>query len=301
MTASHTDRHAASSSRYTLDDGAFAHLDSPPSSSPLAADHPATSAMATLTVNTPPAKNRTDPMLDVAITAERHHRSCTDSARSPSPAPCTQSPVATLSSVTSGDGWSIVSKRSEPFVPNNEQRSDHANSQDVPFGERASPAVISLNHRNSRSRGRALTRPPSPLALSPAMVNESPNPSGLHRGGLRGSDEDVDVKETLVHSVEDGGSSSTPLMPPATRKLCVRHQRMADEGTTARLQKVSNPRHNTTRRPGKTNALCFVKSASCFHAAIEKTMLSSIIFPSCRISTVMPYQSSLSLKLRSSS
>ena len=32
---------------------------------------------------------------------------------------------------------------------------------------------------------------------------------------------------------------STPLVPPTTRKLCIRHQRMADEGTTAKLQKVS--------------------------------------------------------------
>lgn len=217
MTASHTDRHAASSSRNTLHHGTV--FDSPPSS--LAADYPATSAMATLTVNTPPAKDRSDP-----LTMTEDHRSC----RSPSPVLCTQSPVAP--SVTSGDGWSIVPKRSESRVP------EASNDNDVPFGERASPAVISLNHRNSRSRGRALTRPPSPLALSPVMVNDSPNPSGSHRGGLRGSDEDVEIKDAVV-STEDTGPGATPLTPPATRKLCVRHQRMADEGTTARLQKVS--------------------------------------------------------------
>ncbi len=51
------------------------------------------------------------------------------------------------------------------------------------------------------------------------------------------------------HSAAGAASSSsaaaaaaqgtTPLVPPATRKLCVRHQRMADEGTTAKLQAVS--------------------------------------------------------------
>lgn len=32
---------------------------------------------------------------------------------------------------------------------------------------------------------------------------------------------------------------ATPLIPPPSRRLCVRHQRMADEPTTAKLQKVS--------------------------------------------------------------
>lgn len=41
-------------------------------------------------------------------------------------------------------------------------------------------------------------------------------------------------------SASASAASTTPLIPPDARKLCVRHQRMADEGVTARLQKVSS-------------------------------------------------------------
>nr|CDI55889.1 related to MET30-involved in regulation of sulfur assimilation genes and cell cycle progression [Melanopsichium pennsylvanicum 4] len=121
--------------------------------------------------------------------------------------------------------------------------SDLTSSYDVPFGERASPAIISLAQRGAMSLSRNGTRPPSPLALSPAMVGESLNPSGAHRGGLRGSDEDIEASDKDVSMVSTDDScaftGATPLVPPATRKLCVRHQRMADEGTTARLQKAT--------------------------------------------------------------
>ncbi len=119
---------------------------------------------------------------------------------------------------------------------------DLASSYDVPFGERASPAIISLAQRNARPLSRNGTNPPSPLTLSPAIATEPLNPSGAHRGGLRGSDEDVEATDKdIAMDSEDSNCASTgatPLLPPATRKLCVRHQRMADEGTTARLQKV---------------------------------------------------------------
>uniref|UniRef100_V5GS07 F-box domain-containing protein n=1 Tax=Kalmanozyma brasiliensis (strain GHG001) TaxID=1365824 RepID=V5GS07_KALBG len=256
-------------------------------------DHPNTSAMATLTVNTPPAVLQSDPMLQVRSTNSplhkpiasfhQHHRT---PSPPPPPAPYTQPPVTSdLSNVTAGDGWSIVPKcaRVNPAaspaatVPASESTAstaqqpttadtvglgqsayahaandasnrrcgpaDLASSYDVPFGERASPAIISLAQRNARSLSRNGTNPPSPLALSPAMATQALNPSGAHRGGLRGSDEDVEVIEKDVamdntdHSCASTGA--TPLVPPATRKLCVRHQRMADEGTTARLQKTA--------------------------------------------------------------
>ncbi len=61
------------------------------------------------------------------------------------------------------------------------------------------------------------------------MASEAPNPSGAHRGGLRGSDEDVDAidKDVAMAGSEDACATTgaTPLVPPATRKLCVRHQR----------------------------------------------------------------------------
>ncbi|CDW96432.1 hypothetical protein [Sporisorium scitamineum] len=120
---------------------------------------------------------------------------------------------------------------------------DLGSSYDVPFGERASPAIISLAQRNARPLSRNGTRPPSPLTLSPTLPSDPLNPSGSHRGGLRGSDEDLEVtdKDVAMDTSDDSCTSTgaTPLVPPATRKLCVRHQRMADEGTTARLQKTA--------------------------------------------------------------
>lgn len=41
------------------------------------------------------------------------------------------------------------------------------------------------------------------------------------------------------HSSAVASSSSNPLNPPPARKLCIRHQRMADEGTVGKLQRVS--------------------------------------------------------------
>lgn len=256
-------------------------------------DHPNTSAMATLTVNTPPAIHQSDPMLQVRSTNSpllkptasfhQHNRS---PSPPPPPAPYTQPPVTSnLSNVTAGDGWSIVPKcarvnaagptaatvtAGESTASTAQQpttadiaglsqsayahaandasnrrcgTADLASSYDVPFGERASPAIISLAQRNARPLSRNGNNPPSPLTLSPAVATQALNPSGAHRGGLRGSDEDVEVieKDVAMDTTDNSCASTgaTPLVPPATRKLCVRHQRMADEGTTARLQKVS--------------------------------------------------------------
>ncbi|PWY97791.1 WD40 repeat-like protein [Testicularia cyperi] len=281
-------------------------------------EHPNTSAMATLSVHTPPASHQADPMLQSRIGVDHlgspthsnmpagssrsdigplrtalhasamqsqaqtlspsasslsqhphlhQHSLGHSSLRTPSPPPqttYTQPPVtSSLSLVTSGEGWSMVPKhaRSEssngrflaPVAESPNRRCGPvelaALSHDVPFGERASPAIISLSQRAARSASRGGTRPPSPLALSPAVIDDGPNPSGSHRGGLRGSDEDVakmELDSTVTDPSDANGvaataagapAGTTPLVPPATRKLCVRHQRMADEGTTARLQK----------------------------------------------------------------
>ncbi|GAC77370.1 glucose-6-phosphate 1-dehydrogenase [Moesziomyces antarcticus T-34] len=257
-------------------------------------DHPTTTAMATLSVHTPPAVHQPDPMLFARATNSPLQKSIASlRAASPSPppplaaAPYTQPPVtSSLANVTAGDGWAIIPKSAtaQPSATMTMQAPSPATSSataaqqsaasgllglsqaayasaaadlsnrrcgpadastnfDVPFGERASPAIISLSQRGARPLSRSGTRPPSPLTLSPAMQSEALNPSGAHRGGLRGSDEDVEIadKDVPMNTDEDSCTSTgaTPLVPPATRKLCVRHQRMADEGTTARLQKIA--------------------------------------------------------------
>ena len=50
--------------------------------------------------------------------------------------------------------------------------------------------------------------------------------------------EEVEASESLGPETVDDRSETTSSQP-AARKLCVRHQRMADEGTNLKLQQVS--------------------------------------------------------------
>lgn len=101
----------------------------------------------------------------------------------------------------------------------------------------------------SRSASRSTSRVHS-RATSPARRNGLRDLWEEREAESEGRIETIDGGDTHHHQdgqdaiMERSGILSsetavTPLAPPATRKLCVRHQRMADEGTTARLQKVS--------------------------------------------------------------
>jgi hypothetical protein len=72
--------------------------------------------------------------------------------------------------------------------------------------------------------------PPAPPARSP-----SPGPSTLPDFPIV----DAGTLKAAEHDPEDvrHPSDAVPFAPPG-RKLCVRHQRMADEGTNLKLQKV---------------------------------------------------------------
>lgn len=50
--------------------------------------------------------------------------------------------------------------------------------------------------------------------------------------------EEVEATEAPGSEISDDHSEAAPSQP-AARKLCVRHQRMADEGTNLKLQQVS--------------------------------------------------------------
>lgn len=59
----------------------------------------------------------------------------------------------------------------------------------------------------------------------------------VHSEGNKASDS---ASAQLPEPVQTSEQPNTPPQPPA-RKLCVRHQRMADEGTNLKIQKVSRP------------------------------------------------------------
>jgi F-box and WD-40 domain protein MET30 len=51
---------------------------------------------------------------------------------------------------------------------------------------------------------------------------------------------DTEKEQETLPDTSEGQSTPAPSQPPA-RKLCVRHQRMADEGTNLKLQQASYP------------------------------------------------------------
>jgi F-box/WD-40 domain protein MET30 len=54
---------------------------------------------------------------------------------------------------------------------------------------------------------------------------------------------DTEKEQETLPDTSEGQSTPAPSQPPA-RKLCVRHQRMADEGTNLKLQQASYPLKN---------------------------------------------------------
>ena len=97
-----------------------------------------------------------------------------------------------------------------------------------------------------RPPGTALSRSPSPV---PQLLDEDTVASSF----AIVTPEEVHSSET-EHHVDTAGSSPTQTSErgpersrsdappqPSARKLCVRHQRMADEGTNLKIQKVSQP------------------------------------------------------------
>ena len=91
-----------------------------------------------------------------------------------------------------------------------------------------------------RPSGTALSRSPSPLPTPPAedavpSSFEIVTPEEVH------SEFGKPIESPPAQPPDQAQTSentNTPPQPPA-RKLCVRHQRMADEGTNLKIQKVS--------------------------------------------------------------
>ena len=106
--------------------------------------------------------------------------------------------------------------------------------------------------RHIRIPGRSGTsRSPSPIpspGTSTPTLFEVVRPEEVHLADIDAEEHASDALDAQIESsaskegaymVSGGGPQpKAPVQPPA-RKLCVRHQRMADEGTNLQLQKVS--------------------------------------------------------------
>lgn len=97
------------------------------------------------------------------------------------------------------------------------------------------------------------TIPPARLAKAPSSRSPSPVPpptppvTAFAAPILDTSSLDQPGPSVQVHHVP---TASSQLAPPPGRKLCVRHQRMADEGTNLKLQQVSSRSSSVPSCPG---------------------------------------------------
>jgi F-box and WD-40 domain protein MET30 len=81
---------------------------------------------------------------------------------------------------------------------------------------------------------------PQNLASTHQRPTPSPSPPPVPQPAFDVLSHD-EVHATSPEQFKDVPEPSyTPLVQPPPRKLCVRHQRMADEGTSLKLQQVSS-------------------------------------------------------------
>jgi hypothetical protein len=101
----------------------------------------------------------------------------------------------------------------------------------VPHNLILSRLVHANLHSRSRSRSSTLRPPPSPSVYQPS--SRAPMVTAAHQNDSQLHPMDIDIAST--QSIPDPAQPNN-----ASRKLCVRHQRMADEGTTNKMQQVSS-------------------------------------------------------------
>ena len=100
------------------------------------------------------------------------------------------------------------------------------------------PPRLAGDKSASRSPTPSPPSPPAVTTFDPPIIVSSPEPSALAQ---------MDSANAKAQDAKQADTATVPAQPPA-RKLCVRHQRMADEGTNLKLQQVSpvsRPTHRT--------------------------------------------------------
>lgn len=177
-------------------------------------------------------------------------------------------PLRPDSNITSGDGWSILSAPEEVGKRKSSIDEDAALAASrVTFsnGSKEIDRTCEMDETSPRGKKRRLDEEQMTSLVDKTFNDstyppnldriEAPSPAQMDRfnairttadvpaegAGLRGKD--VAVGEKDAESGEgSNGQPTSPLLAAsnAPKKLCIRHLRMADEGTTAKLQKVSN-------------------------------------------------------------
>ncbi|PWN50741.1 hypothetical protein IE53DRAFT_386934 [Violaceomyces palustris] len=203
-----------------------------------------TAAMASLTFATPPVIESFDPTQSTSSPTHPRHPTTSDWK----PSTPTSPPHQQLSAASqdSGDGWAVVTKPCQPRTGSTSHdrkgkgRSLDDDDEDMNCGTPESDrdlGFFSAQRASSRGDSRSRSRTASRVG-SPSRVGGDVNVMDGHRGGLRGVDESSENVKNVGESTMDTETGPLKaLIPPPTKKLCVRHQRMADEGMTAKLQK----------------------------------------------------------------
>lgn len=163
-------------------------------------------------------------------------------AATTSPPPQTHASTSRASSMV----LDHVSSSSAPGTPTNAASSPATIDCDTPSRKAKNVDDASPYNGHSHSHSRPVTR---------RLTNSMELPA--EGAGLRGKDEnkmviDQDEERGRVVDGADAAAASTsnnPLDPPPARKLCIRHQRMADEGTVGKLQRVSRARRSSPLPP----------------------------------------------------
>lgn len=97
------------------------------------------------------------------------------------------------------------------------------------------PARLALQLSSSRSPSPLLVSTPPVTAFQAPIIDENALKMRI-------------VQENNQEQPQQPAFDPFPVQPP--RKLCVRHQRMADEGTNLKLQQVGTPSISTHFSPG---------------------------------------------------
>lgn len=180
--------------------------------------------------------------------------------------------VAVDGSIGSGD----VRRRSVSMSPKGKKRKleeedDHVEAlRTKQFCDSSRPETVGSPHRSSFSKTSA-------SQSSSSLLRAAATGGPAEGRGLRGVDAEVNTE------VDECGSFKLPTIKSLTtpgeigsknppNKMCIRHQSMADEGKTAKLQKVSNfevVSYSNTRNSSQTWCPQWIQSRSFLPRFLE--------------------------------